>query len=521
MTEAQPITTTKQTPFLIVLSLAAACIALLATGSYGVGISNDSVGLITAARHIAAGLGVSNENGDALTSWPPLYPTVLAIVKIVTDIDPLTSVRAVNAVLFGLSIYLSGLLFLKHLKQSSIYALAGTTFLLISAPLVETTLWALSESLFIVLVLLHLITIERYLANASAASLVLLSTLTAMAFLTRYVGIILVFTCATSIFFFSNSDIKTRIRHLFVFSLLSGLPIGLWIARNYYLAGTFFGLRASSSFDLTDNLYYAAKTIQYWYLPERVTYHKAIVLLVMATIIALSLALLKNSTWTSIKAFLIDTRSLLLFIISYLAFLIYSSSTVAYDQIASRLLCPIYIPVAILTLLFIFHSHQLLITISKKIISRKIVNVALVSTLSIWMLYPALLTLILLKESMSDGKGYNNVLWQNSQTIKYLQNNQSLESRCTFYSNMPELVFYRANIKNKKSPQKTWYNSTDIFQTLDDLQGSWPKESSACLVWFKDITSKSLFSLSELKSIAELDPIANFQDSTIYTIRRK
>jgi len=60
--------------FLIIPSLIAAGIILLATSHFGVGVSSDSVTYISVARNIVKGIGLVDYAGANLISFPPLYP---------------------------------------------------------------------------------------------------------------------------------------------------------------------------------------------------------------------------------------------------------------------------------------------------------------------------------------------------------------------------------------------------------------------------------------------------------------
>ena len=152
---------------LIVLGLlgfTGAGIILLITSRYGAGLTPDSAAYISAARNLAEGNGFLTYNGLHLVVQPPLYSIILAVIKKITLVDPQTSAGYLNAFLFGLIIYLSGLLLLRYLK-SFVLILLGTVSVLISYALVQASLMALSELLFIFLVLLFLYSFGTYQAK--------------------------------------------------------------------------------------------------------------------------------------------------------------------------------------------------------------------------------------------------------------------------------------------------------------------------------------------------------------------
>ena len=149
-------------------------------------------GYIGTVRNIASGAGVMSYNGSPLVVQPPLYPLFLAIVNVFLGIDPLTAAPIINAGLFGLLIYMSGLLFFEYLKPSMLLAFLGTAYLLVLVALVEVSLMAWSELLFICFVLLYLINFRSYQKEGEIRSIVLLSVSVALACMTRYIGAVLI-----------------------------------------------------------------------------------------------------------------------------------------------------------------------------------------------------------------------------------------------------------------------------------------------------------------------------------------
>ena len=122
------------------------------TSRYGAGVAPDSVYYISVARHIADGTGFIGYDGFNFVLQPPLYPLLLAAIKIIFSLDPLVSAGYLNAILLGLIVYLSGLFLLKYLK-SALLTVTGTAYILISFVFVQNFLIALSEPLFILFIL--------------------------------------------------------------------------------------------------------------------------------------------------------------------------------------------------------------------------------------------------------------------------------------------------------------------------------------------------------------------------------
>ena len=502
---------------LAILSVIGSIAILLSTRHYGAGLSPDSVGYIATARHIATGAGTITYDGTPLLAQPPLYPALLATIDYIFGIDPLSSAHIVNAILFGLIVYLSGLLFLKHLKSSTAFALLGTVSVLVAVPLIRVSLMAWSEPLFICFVLLYLIFCEAYLAKADTTSLLLLSLSVALACLTRYIGVVFILTGVVSILLVRRDSLRVKFRHLFIFISISALPIGIWVIRNYFLSGTLFGPRASSIYTLSQNLTFVFDTFLSWYIPERISEHRSILTLLSVTVGFLA-GLSAKGNWSKVRTSLLEIGPLLLFTIAYVGFLGISSTTTAYDQIGNRLLSPVFVSI---TLLLLFLASKILTSLTEQWLSQKHVNILLTAAIAMWLIHPARGTISSITNTMSQGQGYSSESWRNNQTIEHLLQNRTLESKCVIYSNAPDAVYILANLTAKMIPMRTGYHSTEVVNDISNLRGSWPEEGSACLVWFSRKNRKHLFTVDELQTIANVQQIIHLKDGAVYSVTRK
>ena len=499
---------------LAILGMIGIATVLLSTRYYGAGLSPDSVGYIAAARHIASGIGVVTYDGTPLLVQPPLYPALLAAMEFVFGIDPLSSARVINAVLFGLIVYLSGLLFTKHFESFALVVL-GTASVLVAVPLIQVSLMAWSEPLFICFTLLYLILSESYLAKGDTASLLLLSLSVALACLARYIGVVLILTGVVSILLFRRDSPRVNFRHLFLFISLSALPIGVWVIRNYLLSGTLFGPRASSIYTLSTNATFAFNTFVSWYIPQRISEHRSLLMLLTATISFLA-GLSIRGDWAKVRSVLLEIGLLLLFIIAYVGFLLVSSTTIAYDAIGDRLLSPVFVPI---TLLLLFLASKMVTSLMEQRLTQKRANVLLAVAIVGWLVYPVSAAMSSITNAMSQGQGYSSESWRNSQTIEYLRENRTLE--CEIYSNGPDALYILANRTAKMSPVRTMYNSPEVVNDISNLRSSWPEKRNACLVWFDMIGRQYLFTIDELQTIADVQQLIRLEDGAIYSVTRK
>ena len=191
---------------------------------------------------------------------------------------------------------------------------------------------------------------------------------------------------------------RIRIRHLALFLPISVLPLGVWVMRNYHVAGAVSGSRTSSIYTISQNLTLTLKTFLRWFVPEAVTGNGIILVL-----IGLSASFLAGAVmWANrskIKTTLLDIGPILLLIAGYTGFLVGYSSIIGFDKIGNRLLSPVAVPV-LLMLLFLFGRASVLLG---RRFPQRPVDLFLAAVIIIFMVYPATATLSLVEKHISEG----------------------------------------------------------------------------------------------------------------------
>ena len=96
------------TLFLASLAVLGVVLVLLHEVTYGATLEWDSVTYIAVTRNLLAGNGfVQPYDGNYYTHWPPLFPGLLALASLFV-FDPYTVAGVVNAIAFGLTVFLAG-----------------------------------------------------------------------------------------------------------------------------------------------------------------------------------------------------------------------------------------------------------------------------------------------------------------------------------------------------------------------------------------------------------------------------
>ncbi len=495
-----------------ILALSGAISIFYLTNLFGTGITPDSVAYISVARHISAGLGFINFDGYVFILQPPLYPIILGIIKKILFIDPLISAGYLNSVLFGLIIFYSGL-YLTRLLRSFALTILGVFVVLISSTLITISLTTFTEPLFILFIILFLYYLDKYIKRGMISSLVLFSLAITFACLTRYVGVVLILTGSICILVFGEKPGKEKLKNLILFLLITLLPTGIWVLRNYLLSGTLVGQRAGSSFTLIDNLMLFFNTIIKWYLPWQINKYQLLPLLIVVLIGIIDRYVLMYKLKNVIEGFK-QFGPIIIFILLYSFFIIVSSTTTAFDKIDNRLLSPIYIPL----IFVIFLLLDNILNYFKQRFHLKILTICFLFIIIVWTRYPINRTNYYVNNYIENsGWEYGSKIWKDNTVINYLNNSTRFNTGYSIFSNAPEAVYILANLETRWSPHKTMYNSPGLLIP----KNIWYKEKKAILVWFNNLDRNFLFNIDELKEQTVMVKIAELKDGDIYTISKK
>ena len=217
-------------------SLLGVVLVLAREATYGVAWFGDGIFYVSAARSVLAGEGFVAFDGSPLTTWPPLFPLALVIVGGVGIVDPAAIVGPFNVAVHGLTIVVVGNYLRQHLESRALVVWACLAVAL-STPLVDVASRTLAGPLFVLLTTLALIQTHRLLTHGGKSALLLAGTFSALAWLTRYLGVALPVVVGLLLLFQRGASWPTKARRLTVYSTIVALPMGLWMFRNYLLLG--------------------------------------------------------------------------------------------------------------------------------------------------------------------------------------------------------------------------------------------------------------------------------------------
>ena len=481
------------------------CIIFLFTRHSGIGVSPDSINYLSAARNLAAGQGLTQYDQSPLIDFPALYPVFLRSIAAVSGLDPLIFLPVLNGLLFFALLYISGSLMNGFLPVSMIYKRIMLSCFVMSPCLLEVYPMLWSETVFLPLVLLFILTLAQYLRSHSVQSLLLCAAITALACVTRYVGITLLGTGLVLIFADRASKFTTRIAHGIIF-YLAGLSLLLAnMLRNRVVAGFFAGNRQKGVTPLLDNISYYGGVLCEW------------------------LPLPKTENWFSLAVGLISIIFFLVLIVQYIkpqrplhtcetvgtvfclvysVFILFSATVSRYQQLNSRLLAPFFIP-------FLWTLTYWVPGFIKSLSRGRGVMVFVFSVIVFLAFqYNQLAADWESYDGIKDAgiPGYTEDPFPQSQLVRYIKGRPfTLNRGEMIYSNAADAVYFFSGLSAMLLPEKIFPAHVDQFYALAPVY----------LVWFNEIDNPDLPGIQEIINHKKMSLVARFPEGAVYRAAAK
>ncbi|MBN1507106.1 MAG: hypothetical protein JW955_09685 [Sedimentisphaerales bacterium] len=488
---------------IVALSIGGVALSLVSTSRYGVGVSSDSTAYLSAARSLSAGHGYMCHDGSPYTGWPPLFPTVLAGIGL-AGIDPAVAARFLNAFAFGGIIFASGLFFVRCLKSKALVVVA-TSSILLSYPLLDISIMALTEAVFVLLVVLFVLEISSLLECGRFFSLVLASVFASLCLLQRYTGVTLVLAGTILIVFFErHGRPSVRLKHLAWFLAISCAPMAVWVVRNVLTTHMLTGhTRHHSVHSLYDNVVFAADAATKWLVPEWVSLSMRLIIVTLLLLLATAVLVFSLKVRRSVDGDCPYIRPAGVVMLVYVPLLLYTHQVgVLNEPINDRYLSPL---AALVPWVLFAAVDRVRAWLSPRL---RPASVLVVGLCALWLLYP----LGRIREQVSSHRkygagGYAWVGWQTSPLVSWLHEHPLQGSvRC----NAPDALYALVGRSAAVSPHRTW-NMPEFARMLFSGPGEF-------LVWFSRLPQPYLYDLDELVSVLNVEELIAFSDGGVYRL---
>jgi len=418
---------------------------------------SDSSAYVSAARNFASGNGFviyqSTGRAKTLTEFPPFYSMLLGIFG-GNKLDYISTIRWCNIFLFSSSIFLFSQI-LYSVTRKHYLSIIATLFFISSPQIVTTYTSAMSEPLFLFLLLLSLFLFKILFQKDKTISPLLFIIVSSLLPITRYAGALFVGIFGIGLFINSRkASFITRISRTFLYYLTAFVPVGFWGLLLIYKFNKFGGKRFSLDITIFQNVVNSIneelKIIKLW-IPYVEMYLNTFIETLIISIVSVFLIILIG--WTIKQTLFIKSENesnqkqffllMILLIFGYVFFIAFTHSiTIPQIDIINRMMIPIY-PLCII---IFFLSLDALIN---KIESRSFLSIFIIALSFIGLRYNTLRTNSYIETMSNDGYGFTARAYQQSgliNEIKKIPDDQVMISNLSgfvlFYTNRYPIQVY-------------------------------------------------------------------------------
>ena len=510
------------------LSFIAVC-ALLYAFAKGPGVSQDPSNYASAAESFASGNKFIDSAGRTITVWPLGLPVLLGLlIKAGLNIE--TAAMFVNLVCTIIAILLTYFIARKF-SSSNQLAILVTAFFALSLSTLEIFQILNTEVPFICLTLLALSLMILLEPQRSTPQIVLLligvACATSLATSFRLIGLSLIpagLLAAWTIT--SRFTIAKRLSVLGIFLGLSVLGVLAFFARNISLGYDPFGERLSNAqfgANIKGVVYGTWLTLAKYVIPTNFSQSNIapgignyaepslltypLLLLGLAIMIALCLAIINSLRYSSAQL-----RPIAIFVSAYWAFLIYSELTTDVDQVNTRLLSPVFVPMLILFALWITEQSKTINNSNlRKALSLQKIGRVIILTLFLLQIFGSI---SFLNVAHTEGIGYNNNVFQNSQLLKQVQDAPAEQVVLSYGT---ESVYWVTKRRTETLwPEGNFADETELAETqATKIVRRTTTTSSPYLVYQYEEISKELIQALKARNIS-ITVLGKYPDGYLY-----
>ncbi len=507
---------------LVLIGAIGSLIILTLTDKRGVGVTGDGPTYIHMARCLN-GIDLCGRNYlaidiDEWQHFPPLFPVVLAIFHWLGGPDPILGARWINALLFGVNIFLVGLLIYRHTENYWL-TIIGSLWMLVKVDILSIHSAAMPEPLFVTLTLFWVLLLMDYFETRNAISLWGCSFMAALACMTRFAGIPLVLTGIVMFLFDKKENISNSFAALAVFFFVSLLPSILWMVKNFVEIGHFVAVDRGVTFHP-----FVFKGLHCSW-PINPSDFPLILLSLILVLILLGWNMWEKRNSSAIEDILTSKMcfisTMAVFIVIY--FILWGIVGMLFQNQATTE--RYFFPIEILGLIFFLSCVHLLFLMTKGPGSLKFyfmffLLIYLIGMNSVsaaqWLVY-----------RYNDGMEFDGKTWDGSEVIKEVK---KTPSNIMIYTNNPSVLYVRGNRKLVQSVGlSSKMNSLSVLRLYHDLylikrmkQDLYRKRGlivylSSVPDWYKESKDRpSIITIDELKKEIPLKLILKVSDGGIY-----
>ncbi len=504
--------------YLSILSLTGGILIYLAASKVGPGVSNDAAMMLSVSENITKGNGLIDFRGDVLTQFPPFYPLLLALGKMLFHQDVVVIGWVVNILVFSTITWFSGMMFYWACSDEPIFAYIGSFIIFSSTSLIKISSNIASDPFFMLIVILFLMSLSSYLSTRRYIYIILSSILIVIGCFQRYAGLSLIPVAGLILIYQNRANILRGVQQALLFVAPTAAPIFLWgFLHNYPVNGTVFGERIP--YMPMVNFISGSEKLLNWFIPYQFILRMGPLYFYIAIICLSAFAIYKTGAGGLLFGINLElVIPHVAFIIVYIGVLIFNI-TPELQGIETDRAHIILLPSLLILLISV--GTYLIKKASDKFGRLTVYSVTIVLFL-IWSFYPVSNTFSYIQRSRVSGdvSSYNSL---NKVNIRYTPFSNYLLGldlhNKQLFSNGEAATWFILRVQVHSLPKSnSSHRPTTTF--LEQHYGGWPGPGNdGYLIWFNSFASKEyLANPDELKTIANLNETYSDDIGSIYTL---
>ncbi|MEI6184567.1 MAG: hypothetical protein WCP65_03505 [Bacteroidota bacterium] len=481
-------------------------IILLFTHHGGIGVSRDSIAYLSAANSFVDGRGFVEYDHVPLALFPVGYPIILGIVKFITHSPVIVFGAYLNAGLFAVVIYLLGCILKQMVFPNSIITITLISILVFAVPLHEEFYMLWSESVFILLEVLLIISLTHYFTLQKKYYYFIAVFIASYAAITRFAGITFIVVPGLLVLLNTNITLWKRWKNIIAGVIVGITPLAINLIRNYYSTTEVAGNRQKGIYTLYDNISFSGKVFCEWFyntsLTTATTFTVGLIILVLLVVYSIYILFRiykYRSTTTYYKVATIYGTIYYLFILTI-------ATLSRFETINNRLLSPLFIPV----LLLMVHIGERLIN-STLFASLQRTKAIIVSMIFVVLLSKEVMASYDFYIDVQDSGigGYTEDSWRQSETIEYINEHlKQYSDSIPVYSNSAHSLYLFTNTYFHLLPEKTHDKKIAFMYTLPQFY----------VIWFKEEGNDDILPLATIQQHRKMKLIQHFGDGEVLLI---
>jgi hypothetical protein len=491
----------------ILASIGLGVCALSVATHQGIGLYPDSIVYIGTARNILDGRGVQflNDVGEIapVIQYPPLYSAMIAALGTLR-LDPLDGARWLSIFFYAVGAFLSASI-VRRITFSDWASWFACILSLSAFPMIYISSQALTEPIFICLVLIALIMLGEFFETERTAMFYGATLMIGLSCLVRYVGIAFVATGGVAILILSKTRWTSRLLAAFKFGLIASLPLAIWVIRNLLAAGNATNRTFSFHPPALNDLLPAIDTAGYWLLPISIVESLPFLSRALVGVILLL------TVWLLLQSRHLRTpyvQLLVFWLLGYSSFLLVSMSL--NDQ-------PLYFDTRTLALPYMTVMSLAVTLICEWLQKRPPFVFGLRPAIAFVLTLQTINGIVWLKQSYADGIGFATEQWRTSELIEFARN---APDRVLIFSNAPDFIVTLANRPARMIPRKinpdTYKPNQHYAAELEGIRQQLAQRDSILVYFDDDSRLWYLPSPAELEAKLPLKVIKSARGGKIY-----